>query len=258
MSFVDEPHMRDALSRPFDPEQIGKLPATAKRPALDYVGHAVVTARLNRHSPDWTYHIEPVEVRGRMVVDGKERRFVPDEKGLPHVVAVFGTMTVGGVTRQEVGEVDSFTTYGDEMKKAISDFIRRGAMRFGVALDLWSKEDLETSEGVGSTANARSSEPAPSDQARSSEPDGELGEASGSGERDEVPDRGSPGSPEPESTPAGASSTPRCTDRIHLGGWSEKKEDGGDLVSGYLRCEVCGTIWSKRKVSELAEQGALA
>src|SRR6266540_6671509 len=133
---------RDALRKPFQPNEISKLPGTAKRPPLDYVGHAAVTNRLNNAAPDWTYTIERVEVRGSIERVGDERRFVSSEDGLPHVVAVFGTMTIGGVTRQEVGEVDSFTTYGLELKNAISDFIRRGAMRFGVALDLWSKEDL--------------------------------------------------------------------------------------------------------------------
>src|SRR6266542_1606373 len=142
MSGMLDAATRDALRKPFQPNEISKLPGTAKRPPLDYVGHAAVTNRLNNAAPDWTYSIERVEVRGTIERVGDERRFVSSEDGLPHVVAVFGTMTIGGVTRQEVGEVDSFTTYGLELKNAISDFIRRGAMRFGVALDLWSKEDL--------------------------------------------------------------------------------------------------------------------
>jgi len=149
MTYADDAKMRQGLRAPFPPEQIGKLPATAKRPELDYCGHAAVTDRLNKEAPDWSYSISPVVVRGTITGEGRDRRFVPDETGLPHVMAVFGTMTVGGVTRQEVGDVESFTTYGDELKKAISDFIRRGAMRFGVALDLWSKEDLNYSVAAG-------------------------------------------------------------------------------------------------------------
>ena len=148
MTYAENARMRQGLRAAFPPEQIGKLPATAKRPELSYVGHATVTDRLNKEAPDWSYSISPVVVRGTVIVEGRDRRFVPDETGLPHVMAVFGSMTVGGVTRQEVGDVESFTTYGDELKKAISDFIRRGAMRFGVALDLWSKEDLNYSAAV--------------------------------------------------------------------------------------------------------------
>src|SRR5207244_6194568 len=72
-------------------------------------------------------------------------RFQLDPDGMPHLIAVYGWMEVGGVRRWEAGQVDNITTYGDELKKAISDFISRGAMRFGVALDLWSKQDLQTS-----------------------------------------------------------------------------------------------------------------
>jgi hypothetical protein len=179
---------RAALRKPFPKEQIGKLPATQKRPALDYVGHAPVTQRLNEAAPDWTYSIERVEVRGTIQRDGDERRFVTDPDGLPHVIAVFGTMTIGGVSRQEVGEVDSFSTYGNELKNAISDFIRRGAMRFGVALDLWSKEDLTSeshnggasteirTEGAGAQAPPPASAPSPPSGEESAEPKGD-GEA---------------------------------------------------------------------------------
>ena len=45
--------------------------------------------------------------------------------------------TVCGVTRIGVGD-------GKSMKELIGDAIRNAAMRFGVALDLWSKEELES------------------------------------------------------------------------------------------------------------------
>jgi len=143
MSEMLDAAVQAALRKPFPASEISKLPATAKRPALDYVSHAAVTNRLIDAAPGWTYTVEPVVVHGG-IEDGK---FVTNDfgGGLPHVVAVFGSMTIGGVTRQEVGAVDSFSSYGQELKEAISDFIRRGAMRFGVALDLWAKEDL-TSE----------------------------------------------------------------------------------------------------------------
>lgn len=143
--------MRKALREPFPAKEISKLPGTAKRPALDYVSHAAVTNRLNQAAPDWTYEVERVEVRGNIARDNDGSHFVTDPAGLPHVVAVFGTMTIGGVTRQEVGEVDSFSTYGLELKNAISDFIRRAAMRFGVALDLWAKEELSSGPGASSS-----------------------------------------------------------------------------------------------------------
>ena len=176
--FASDALLRSDLREPFAPEQIGKLPATSKRPALDYVGHAAVTDRLNQAAPDWSYELTPVVIRGTITGEGRERHFVPEETGLPHVVAVFGSMTVGGVTRQEVGDVESFTAYGDELKKAISDFIRRGAMRFGVALDLWSKEDLSNEDkasaeptGEGGTAE----DPAHAGTTEEAEGEGEQG-----------------------------------------------------------------------------------
>jgi len=165
--------MRDELRRPFRPEQIGKLPKPYKKDApkgkcrdcggyhglpavhLDFVGHAAVTDRLNKVEPGWSYEITPVEYQGK---DGR-----------PHVAGVRGVMRLGDVARPEAGDVDAETSYGDELKKAISDFIRRGAMRFGVALDLWSKEDLlesgthvESLAGEGDLSLPRETAPAKS------------------------------------------------------------------------------------------------
>lgn len=124
--------MREALREPFPSNLIAQVNKGFGQ--VDYIGHAAITDRLNQAAPGWTYRVEPV------VITGKD--------GLPHVMAVFGTMTVGGVTRQEVGDVEHMSRYGDELKKAISDFICRGAMRFGVGLDLWSKEDLSESAPI--------------------------------------------------------------------------------------------------------------
>ena len=165
-TFEHDPVMRAELRADFPPELVLTLPATAKRPALSYVSQAAVTDRLNQAAPGWTYDVEPV------VVDGKD--------GLPHVVAVLGTMTVGGVARSEVGAVDSPSSYGQELKEAISDFVRRGAMRFGVAIALWAPEL------VGATGDPTPDNP----------PSGGTGPAEGEGTRAKAP------SPE-TSAPAG-------------------------------------------------------
>jgi hypothetical protein len=78
-------------------------------------------------------------------------------------------MEVAGIRRYEVGEVERPSTYGDEAKKAVSDFIKRAAMRFGVALDLWAKEELEAS--AETTGPAPSSPPVPKQAAAPSERD---------------------------------------------------------------------------------------
>lgn len=139
MGFQDDQQMRDALRKPFGPGQIGKLPRGGR--SLDYVGHAAVTDRLNRIDPGWNYEIvERVEVEH------------PDGR---HLIAIIGAITIGGKTMIEAGDVDRPGRYGEELKLAIGDFIRRGAMRFGVALDLWSKEDLAQESQTKSKSSQR-------------------------------------------------------------------------------------------------------
>jgi hypothetical protein len=66
-------------------------------------------------------------------------------------------MTVGGIDRVEYGD-------GENPKEAISNFIRRAAMRFGVALDLWTKEDLSASaEPTDAASSPVSGKQAPSE-----------------------------------------------------------------------------------------------
>jgi len=127
-----------ALRSPFPPEQIGKLPASQKRPALDFVGHAAVTDRLNLYAPGWSYTVD------EMFTQGGE-------------CWIRGTMTVGGISRTEYGD-------GKDPKEAIGNFIRRGAMRFGVALDLWSRQELKTSaETTDADSSPASGKQAPSE-----------------------------------------------------------------------------------------------
>lgn len=115
------------LRAPFDPAHIGKLPRAGIQ--LDYVGHAVVTDRLLEVDPEWTW--EPAA----MTRDG-----IPlIEYGVKEAT-MWIRLTVCGVTRLGVGivKVDAF----ELEKQLISDALRNAAMRFGVALDLWSKQDL--------------------------------------------------------------------------------------------------------------------
>lgn len=100
---------------------------------LDYIGHATVTDRLLEVDPEWTW--EPCAM---------------DETGLPrflisqdgHPVGLWIRLTVLGVTRLGFGSVES-NAFEPE-KQLIGDALRNAAMRFGVALDLWSKAELES------------------------------------------------------------------------------------------------------------------
>lgn len=104
-------------------ETIGKLPKAGVK--LDYVGHANVTRALLECDPGWTW--EPVAL---------------NDDGLPAYDKSGGLwirLTVCGVTRLGYGD-------GPDPKQRISDALRNAAMRFGVALSLWSKEEFTHDE----------------------------------------------------------------------------------------------------------------
>lgn len=99
---------------------------------IDYVGHAETTDRLLTVDPEWNW--EPVAF---------------DEQGLPrfdrrdgHPVGLWIRLTVCGLTRLGYGSVKPNTFEAE--KQLIGDALRNAAMRFGVALDLWAKTELES------------------------------------------------------------------------------------------------------------------
>ena len=130
MSMTEE--AAKALRAEFPASAIGKLPRKGT-PGLDYVGHAAVTDRLLAVDPEWSW--EPVAF---------------DDLGVPLITRsaneakLWIKLTVCGVTRYGVG-ICPLNAFELE-KQLISDAIRNAAMRFGVALDLWSKEDLQHAE----------------------------------------------------------------------------------------------------------------
>lgn len=109
-----------------DPKIVSKLPKGGV--TLDFVGHADITRILIEVDPLWT--IEPVAF---------------DEGGLPAHVKVGNMiqagfwMTVLGHRRYCVGSVEERKQ--DIGKELVSDAIRNGAMRFGIALHLWTKAE---------------------------------------------------------------------------------------------------------------------
>jgi hypothetical protein len=114
---------QDALRAPFPKEQIQKLPTGGLQ--LDYVSHAWVTDRLLQVDPEWTW--EPVAF---------------DESGLPKFDENGGLwikLTVCGVTRYGYGEPQGRDKF-DQIKGSIGNSLRVAAMRFGIGLDLWAKE----------------------------------------------------------------------------------------------------------------------
>lgn len=147
------------MREPFDPSQVSKLPKiwcgkcsksqykvcddpqhkrqrcdvcagnmTSAHLHLDYVGHAELTGRLLEADPLWTW--EPMAF---------------DQDGLPKFDKDGGLwirLTVAGHTR--LGYGDSQGKSGpNAVKEAIGDALRNAGMRFGAALALWSKTDMD-------------------------------------------------------------------------------------------------------------------
>jgi hypothetical protein len=129
------------LRKPFPDGVVGTLPKPYKKdspkgncqvcggyhglPAahLDFVGHAAVTDRLLTVDPEWTWEPMGVDPQGLPVLDRDGNLWI--------------RLTVCGVTRVGVGD-------GPSMKEKIGDAVRNAAMRFGVALALWTKDELES------------------------------------------------------------------------------------------------------------------
>lgn len=113
--------------------ECGQYHSTEPGVHLDYVGHADVTDRLLSVDPAWTW--KPM---------GK----TPDGSIAFHrnaggqAVGLSIELTVLGVTRPGYGSVEPGAF--DAEKQLIGDALRNAAMRFGVALNLWSKSELES------------------------------------------------------------------------------------------------------------------
>lgn len=114
------------LREPVPASKIGKIPKGGAQ--LDYVGHADVTHILLDVDPLWT------------IAPAYETETGPARTLVGGNVEMWFDLTVCGVTRRCVGVVKN-DDRKEISKELISDAIRNGAMRFGVALDLWSKSE---------------------------------------------------------------------------------------------------------------------
>lgn len=109
-----------------DPKIVGKLPRGNIK--LDYVGHAEITRILTEIDPLWK--LEPIKIDD----DGLPAYRV--ENGMAHMM---GALTLLGHTRLGFGSAPH--NKQDMFKELWSDLIRNTAMRFGICVSLWSKEE---------------------------------------------------------------------------------------------------------------------
>ena len=129
----------DAYAVP-DPSIVGKLPKRRKNPDgswgspvyLDYVGHADITKILIEVDPLWNW--EPVAwEHGRPAITERDG-----------IATLWVRLTLLGKTMLGCGSVSA--TKEDLDKELIGDALRNAAMRFGIALALWSNAEWAESE----------------------------------------------------------------------------------------------------------------
>lgn len=151
----------EQLRAAFDPKVVGKIPKGGMQ--LDYVGHAAVTDRLNSVVGPENWNLEPLS-------------YNPD--GTPMITfnstnaVMWARLTIMTASKLCVGTVKK-TAYELE-KEIIGDALRNGAMRYGVALDLWSKDELESNLIHPENKNIKPSQTHPEEPSRDINDDAPL------------------------------------------------------------------------------------
>jgi hypothetical protein len=121
--------LADILTKYAVPDKsiVGKLPRGGTQ--LDFVGHADITKILIEIDPLWTWCPCGWE-NGRpaiTVVNG--------------MAVMWASLTVHGKTMLGVGTVKH--DKADVDKELVGDFLRNAAMRFGICLSLWTKQEWD-------------------------------------------------------------------------------------------------------------------
>lgn len=153
------------LREPFPQSAVSKLPKGGVM--LDYIGHANITDRLLNIDPLWYWEPVAFDERGLPAMDY-------DAQGKP--VGLWIRLTVCGVSRLGYGTCEA--RKNEIVKELIGDALRNAAMRFGVALELWSKAELESQHDENAP---RQSTPAPRQSARQASPQSSNGQSHANG-----------------------------------------------------------------------------
>lgn len=106
-----------------------KIVGTIQRSGIDlaYVSHSEITRILIEVDPFWSW--EPLGIK-----DGR-----PEINVANGVATMWGRLTLLGKTMLGVGSAKA--DKADLDKELIGDFLRNASMRFGICLNLWSKQD---------------------------------------------------------------------------------------------------------------------
>lgn len=176
----------EKLREPFPSSAISQLPKGGT--SLSYVGHANITDRLLNIDPLWTWEPVALDERGLPCMDY-------DAQGKP--VGLWIRLTVCGVSRLGYGTCEA--RKAEPVKELIGDALRNAAMRFGMALELWSKAELESHHDDDMTSTPTRPPQAPP---RPQQPQNGQSHANGNGRPPQAPQQ-------PKTAPA--ASTPKLS-----------------------------------------------
>jgi hypothetical protein len=109
-------------------QRIGWRDRQGREHEVDYVEWHTVADLLDRICPDWSHQVNSI-------------------KQIGDLVAVTASITIQGVTRQGIGTGSAYDETG--IKKAEHDALKRAAVKFGIARELYRKEEEVISEKVG-------------------------------------------------------------------------------------------------------------
>ncbi|MEN3336207.1 MAG: hypothetical protein V7641_5572 [Blastocatellia bacterium] len=127
-----------ALSPELIRQRVGWTDRAGREHEVDYVEWHVVADLLDRICPNWSHEVISI-------------------KQIGDFVAVTASITIQGVTRQGVGTGSAYDEKG--IKKAEHDALKRAAVKFGIARELYRKEEEAASSKNPNVATAQSQFP---------------------------------------------------------------------------------------------------
>jgi hypothetical protein len=129
---TDFPAKLTQLRSPIPPQLIkqraGGTNRDNTRNQFDYVEWHTVADILDETAPNWTHSVK-------------------DIKQIGEIITVVVAITIDGITREGVGTGTASSETG--IKKAEHDALKRAAVKFGVARELYRKENSDVADHVG-------------------------------------------------------------------------------------------------------------
>jgi hypothetical protein len=124
--------LSQAVSPELIKQRVGWRDRMGREHEVDYVEWHAVADLLDRICPDWSHQVHQI-------------------KQIGDFVAITASITIQGVTRQGVGTGSAYDEKG--IKKAEHDALKRAAVKFGIARELYRNADEDAPQKNGSASN---------------------------------------------------------------------------------------------------------